>query len=362
MSRQGRISPPEDPRWEENTAVQPVGSGPCEWIQESLSASPRIAAGTRIGDFEVGGEIGQNGLGVILEARQISWDQKVVLKVLSPGLTESKDAAMRFREEAALAGRVVHSGIIPVLAAGAADGHEYYAMPFQSGPTLEEFLKGALGIRGEFFYLETALRFAELARAVEALHRSGVLHRDIMPSNIFMEGDRFVLGDFKLAMDLCAADLMGGLLQRPEEILRGEGLVRNPVYAAPEEFRKGCRLDPQLDVYSLGMVLYEVATGVLPFPRCSADCMARLKLVRKPQAPRRLNPEIPIGLEAVIRQAIDVNPLIRHASAGDLASDLDRFAARKRGMTRRHQPPGLSPGDGDEGPGEDDNPDLARIA
>jgi serine/threonine-protein kinase len=316
-------------------------------------AQGEIAPGTEIGGFEVLSVLGRTRLGHTFLARQLSRDRRAVLKVLSSALASSPQAVKRFHSEAALAGRLTHPGILPVLSAGSQGGYEFYATALSSGPTLAEFIERAVGTRGDDFFREAALRMAGLARTVEALHRSGVLHRKLAPASIFLEGDRLLLTDFEMAVDFKCGE-------RPEQVLGCEEPLGPTVYLAPEEFLGGAAIDSRTDVYSLGMTLYELAAGLLPFPRCSNGALARLKLTRKPIAPRRLNPEIPLGLEAVIRQAIEAGPTLRHSSAGELAHDLERFAARKRGPTRRHGFP-TSPA----GPGEDEEddslPDFASV-
>jgi len=317
-------------------------------------AGPReeIGHGTVIGGFEVVKELRRTRTGIILEARQLSRDRPASLKVLDSPLAATPQAVLRFQQEAALAGRLTHPAILPVLSTGPEGGYEFYATALPPGPTLAQFLAGAAASRGEDFYREAALRLAGLARTVEALHRSGVLHRRLLPSSIYLEGDRFLLTDFEMAVEMGAGE-------RPESLPSGEESPAPLVYLAPEEFVRGSQLDARTDVYALGMTLFELAGGALPFPRCPEGELARLKLTRKPIAPRRLNPEIPLGLEAVIRQAIEESPTLRHSSAGELAHDLERFAARKRGKGRRHGFPCLPAPGGEE---EDDSlPDFACV-
>ncbi len=334
------------------TSIRALEGGPAG--APSLKPA-QFSPGEMIGDFEVLRDLGRGGMGIVLEAEQRARERRVALKVLDPRLISNRQAAARFKVEAALAARVVHPSIVPVLITGCALGQEYYAEPLLD-ESLERSIDGTADIHGEGFFRDLALRFADLARGLEALHRAGILHRGIKPSNLFLHDQRILLGDFKLALNLASSGV-----EKPEERFRGEGLARTPVYMAPEEFVQDA-LDPRSDVYSLGMVLYELSTGILPFPRCSVECMARLKLTRRPIAPRRLNPEVPLGLEAVIRQATEANLLLRHSSAEELARDLERFAARKRGSPRRHPSQGPeSEGDGGGGD-EEDLPELARIA
>ncbi len=294
--------------------------------------------------------------GLVFEARQTASDRLAAVKILWPHLRESAAAIARFREEAALAGRVAGQGILPMIASGRSGGHEYYATALATGPTLAQFIDEAIGTRGELFFRESALRFARVGHTVEALHRAGIIHRKIKPSNLFMERDSFLLSDFELAIDLQRSVENP---ERPEESFPGSGIRRPRVYSAPEEFVAGSWLSGRVDVYSLGLSLYELAVGVLPFPCCKDDELARLKMTRDPIAPAQLNRDVPLGLQAVIQQAIASCPASRHPTAADLARDLERFAERKRGDTRHHDTPGEDPSDDDGG---DDSPDLARIA
>ncbi len=315
-----------------------------------------IEPGVRIGGFLLGKEIGRGMTGLVFEARQTASDRLAAVKVLWPHLGESAAAIARFREEAALAGRVPQPGVLPLIASGRNAGHEYYATALATGPTLAQFIDEAVGTRGEMFFRESALHFARVARTVEALHRAGIVHRKIKPSNLFMEGDSFLLADFELAIDLQRSV---DTPERPEDSFPGAGIRRPRVYAAPEEFVSGSWLNSRVDVYSLGLSLYELAVGVLPFPCCKDDELARLKMTREPIAPAQLNGDVPLGLQAVIQQAIASCPASRHPTAADLAHDLERFAEGKRGDTRHHETPGRDPSDDEGG---DESPDLARIA
>jgi serine/threonine protein kinase len=343
----------------------PGGSAPAEAPIRALKplhgdpASPvrtEFTPGEMIGDFEVVRELGRGGLRIVLEAEQRSRERRVVLKVLDPRWADRPQVGVRFKVEAALAARVVHPSLVPTFSAGSVLGHEYYVEALLA-ESLEQSMEGSTEAHGEGHFQEIALRFAEVARGLSALHRAGILHRGIKPSNLFLSDQKILLGDFKLALNMTTST--GG--KKPEDSFREEGLTRTPLYMAPEEFvHEG--LDARSDVYSLGMVLYELSTGILPFPHCSVDSLARLKLTRRPIAPRRLNPQVPLGLEAVIRQAIEGNPLLRYSSAEELAHDLERFASRKRGCPRRHPSQGPEH-DGDDGQqgGEEDAPDLVPI-
>lgn len=290
--------------------------------------------GSIVGGCEVIRELRRSGLSIVLEARDRALGRKVILKVLDPRLSGTPEAVGRFQREASLAARVAHPGIVPVLGSGSRDGLEHYLEPFIDIPTLADLIDSGFPARGGDFHRHLALRFAGLADAVDALHSAGILHRAIHPGNIFVDGDRFILGGFEAALDLaCWEDWTG---PSPGEPSREEGIGKTGTYLAPEEFLRGTAPHPAADIYAMGMTVFEASTGVPPFPACSLEDLARLKLTRRPIAPRKLDPEIPLGLDAVIRQATETNPILRHRSAADLSRDLERVGSGKRGPTRSH--------------------------
>jgi serine/threonine protein kinase len=241
---------------------------------------------------------------------------------------------------------VIYPGIMPIYAVGSCGSIHFYAMKWLNAPTLREFLDGCLGVRGEQFFTETARLFARLARAVASLHSAGIVHLNIQPRSIFLsEPDRWILGGFGSARELEASKRVG--LPPPGE------LIRHPAYAAPEQFlaSESGELDVRSDIYSLGLVCYELLTGTLPFPQKSRDEVAKLKLTRKPPSLRSLLPQIPLALEAILRQALEKNLELRYESAGNLARDFERFADDRRPNTRglKAQAPKISPPDGAKG-------------
>lgn len=312
---------------------------------------PPVGAGTTIGDFEVLEILEKGPSAVTCRARQRSRDREVALRVLSPHLCHLDVAVQRFREEARLATRLADPGLVPVYGLEVDEIYHHYAMKLMAEPTLEEFMENALGQRGETFYVEAARIYAQLCRTVAGLHAAGVVHRDIKPSKLFLiPGERLILGDFASAAEI-GSD--GGLAR--SSVIAGdheETHTGTPAYMAPERFvNDECDTDPRADIYSLGMTLYELVTGVLPFPRCSSyEEVARLKLTRKPPSPRKNQPALPLGLEAVIRQAVQTHVSLRYGRALDMARDLERFANNRRPNTRSH--PGVG--------GYDDDPEASR--
>ncbi len=330
---------------------------PALWTEKELETNPalqtrqgnfpplpaKIVPGMDIGGFRIIEQIGSGGMAAIYRALQKSSEREIALKVLSPHLAPIQTAVERFHREAELAGRFDHPGIIPIYRRGVDQGYHYYAMKLMSGPTLAEFIDKAEGTRGEGFFRESALLFASLCRTVAAIHSRDIIHQDIKPTNLILAnepgGGRLVLTDFGVAADLRRLEF----LEAAEISIASERealLLGTPAYMAPERFIQGKEgPDPRSDIYSLGLCLYELVTGVLPFPSCGDAEMARLKLAQKPPSPRSVLATVPLGLEAIIRQAIESHILLRYQTAVEMALDLERFAQNRRPNTRKHSSP-----------------------
>jgi serine/threonine protein kinase len=193
-----------------------------------------------------------------------------------------------------------------------------------SARTLEQAAEESLEQKDPRHYADLAARFASLVRAVAKLHEAGIVHRDIKPANILIDSEgRYLLADFGSAV---GASEPAGL---------GSECGGTVLYMSPEQLCPGADpRDPRADIYSLGVTLYEVATGYQPFPLLADAEVARWKLTRLPPLPRQLNPYLPIALEAMIRQASDPRPDMRHSTAEELARDLERFFCRRRARSR----------------------------
>ncbi|MBI4584516.1 MAG: serine/threonine protein kinase [Planctomycetes bacterium] len=330
---------------------------PALWTEKEIETDPapktrqeefpdlpaKIVPGMEIGGFRIIEPIGSGGTAAIYRALQRSSDREIALKVLSPHLAPIQAAVERFHREAELPARFDHPGIIPIYRRGVDLGYHYYAMKLMRGPTLAEFIDKAEGTRGEALFRDAALLFASLCRTVAAVHSRDLIHQDIKPTNLFLANDsnrnRLVLTDFGVAADLSRPEFMEAadisIAPKGEALLLG-----TPAYMAPERFIQGKQNpDPRSDVYSLGLCLYELVTGVLPFPACGDEEMARLKLAQKPPSPRSVLATVPLGLEAIIRQAIESHILLRYQTAVEMALDLERFAQNRRSNTRKHRGP-----------------------
>jgi serine/threonine protein kinase len=283
----------------------------------------------RLGDFRIVREIGRGGMGTVYEAEQLSLKRRVALKVLHLGIATDAEAMQRFHREAAAAGHLHHTNIVPIHAVGCEQGVHYYAMQFIEGQSLAAFV--AKGQRE--FTPYSAERFQRLARwglqAAEALahaHQRGVIHRDIKPANLILDPEGTVwLTDF-------------GLAKRADELtLTAAGvLMGTPRYMSPEQAAATRQpIDHRTDIYSLGATLYELATGRPVFESQTPQGVITQILNAEPVAPRLLQGRMPRDLETIILKCLAKEPGRRYQQAKDLADDLRAFLENRTIKARR---------------------------
>jgi len=334
----------------------------------------------RLGDFEIIREIGRGGMGVVYEARQVSLNRKVALKVLSGGLGLTPKAVQRFRREAEAAAKLHHTHIVPVYATDEENGTHFYAMELIDGPSLDQVIKqlrpsksvagaerrdasagaseasgpaaplsphleatgpyvgessatqalSASSLSSDSKYFDTVARMiAEVADALEYAHTQGVIHRDIKPSNLLLSpSSRLSVNDFGLAR----------MLEQPGMTMTGE-FVGTPAYMSPEQITAGrTPLDHRTDIYSLGATLYELLTLHPPFIGERRDQVLAQILHKEPKSPRRINRKVPVDLETICLKAMEKDPDRRYQTAGALAEDLRRYVNRFAISARRAGP------------------------
>ncbi len=265
-----------------------------------------FALGSKLGDFEVIEEVGRGGMGVVYRARQVSLGREVAIKVLPSEMARDGQTAARFQAEARRMAQLQHPGIAQVYTVGEYEGEHYFAMQYLPGGSLQERLaRGSLPVPEA---VEIAIQVAE---ALDYAHSRGIIHRDIKPANIMFDGEgRAVVTDFGIAQ---AAD---GTMMTATGIALG-----TPAYMSPEQV-KGNPIDGRADLYSLGVVLYEMVCGRPPFVGENALSVAMRHVSEPPMPPRAMCAELPEWLQSIILKALAKEPADRFGSAGEMAAAL----------------------------------------
>src|SRR5579872_3434970 len=280
----------------------------------------------RLGGYEVLKIIGRGGMGVVLKGFDPDLKRSVAIKTLSPDLAQSALAKKRFAREAQAAAAVVHPNVMAIYQVQASGRLPFLVMPLVAGESLAE----RLAARGTLELTEILRIGMQAAAGLAAAHEQGLVHRDVKPANILLEKgvERAVLTDFGLA---CAADDVA--------LTRWGIIAGTPQYMSPEQAR-GEPLDGRSDLFSLGCVLYEMATGVSPFRADSTIATLRRLVDDAPQAMGSLNPELPAWFIAIVERLLEKDPARRFASAAELSGLLEGCLAHVQQPTAVPLPTG----------------------
>jgi serine/threonine protein kinase/predicted Zn-dependent protease len=284
-------------------------AAPAEDVQDVAGPLPFA----RIGPYKLGARIGTGGMGAVFAAEDEVLGREVAVKILGPDLAGSGERAERFLREVRAVAKLRHPNIVSVHAAGEQGGLRYMAMELVPGSSLQELMATTAAAGGKLPASDVVRWGIEIARALQAAHDAGIVHRDVKPSNVRVTPEgRAVLLDFGLARDL--SDLT----------LTETGAFRgSPQYASPEQVGlAGVPIDERTDVYSLAATLYEALTGVALFRAETREQLFHQILDREPVPLRRIDPSLPRDLETVVLAALEKDPARRHATAGALADDL----------------------------------------
>lgn len=278
-------------------------------IAFSTSGAGELPPGTVLGGrYEVLQLLGRGGMGTVYKAHDKELERTVALKLIRPDLARNPEMVRRFKQELILARQITHKNVIRIFDLGQADGIKFITMDYVEGHDLRALLQE----KGKFPPPEAARIMLQICRALEAAHGEHVIHRDLKPQNIMLDGKgRVYVMDFGIARSVHVP----GMTQTG-------ALIGTPEYMSPEQAR-GENLDQRSDIFSLGVIFYEILTGTKPYPSDTPLATLWKRMQEPVTPPSKLEPNLPAALNDVVVKALQIDPENRFASAREMAHQLE---------------------------------------
>jgi serine/threonine-protein kinase len=298
---------------------QPGTTGPGTTTGPGASSDERAHVGTTYGSYRVTGVLGKGGMGTVFSAEHVTIGKRAAIKILNGEYAKDPNIVARFFREARIVNEIRHENIVDIFDFGTEkDGTPYFVMELLEGEAISSRLKKERPFP-ENLVLDVGV---QVAQALAAVHRMGVVHRDLKPDNIFLV-ERAKRQNFVKLLDFGIAKVMEGGAE--DHLTRTGTILGTPVYMAPEQI-KGRSVDQRTDVYSLGAILYELATGRPPFMAGDGGVLRLLSqhLMEDPEPPRRLNPNIGGRTEEAIMRCLRKEAGERFNTMSELAAALER--------------------------------------
>jgi len=280
-----------------------------------IARTMALASGAKIGSYEVVAPLGAGGMGEVYRARDTKLDRDVALKILPESFASDPDRSMRFKREAKTVAALNHPNIVTIFSVEQAEGIHFLTMELVAGTALDALLPPTGFSLERFFALATPL-----ADAVASAHARGIVHRDLKPANVMVTDEGWVkVLDFGLAKEIHESD--PGVPTIPTGLTEQGAVMGTPYYMSPEQAR-GVAVDHRSDIFSLGVMFFEMATGKRPFR--GANSIELLSAVLKDPAPALgdVKPELPRHLGRIIERCLEKAPIDRYQTARDVFNEL----------------------------------------
>jgi tetratricopeptide (TPR) repeat protein len=310
------ISPP-DPGATAAIERQGTWAQPATMLDQGSQAP--LQPGAMLADrYEIVKLLGEGGMGAVYRARDCELEREVALKVIRPELARNAQVLQRFKQELILARQVTHRNIIRIFDLGSAEGMRFITMEFIEGEDLAQILAH----RGKLTAPEAANMITQVARGLEAAHAEGVVHRDLKPQNVMMDAQgKCSVMDFGIARSMDAASMT-----------RTGALLGTPTYMSPEQ-AQGLKVDARSDLYTLGLIFYELLTGRPPFEADNPMATLLKRVQEKPTPPIEIEPSIPKAVNEIVLKMLATKPDDRYQSASEVLADIDTWEAHRTGRT-----------------------------